>query len=161
MTDIEKRPGEIHLPFDPAKTANDGSVIFIGKIRSPWKTRSECPKNMTRAREHKPTVIIEIDDAFCPGLSGLENYSHVIVAYWMHEARRDIIVQTPRHVNEPRGVFSMRSPVRPNPIALATVQILDIDQAAGHITIDAIDCLDGTPLLDIKPWHETIDGVSE
>lgn len=115
---------------------------------------------MIRARDRNPAVTIEIDEAFRPGLNGLENYTHVIVAYWMHEARRDIIVQTPRHISNPRGVFALRSPVRPNPIALATVQILDFNQASGLMTIDAIDCLDGTPLLDIKPWLETIDGIT-
>jgi tRNA (Thr-GGU) A37 N-methylase len=78
----------------------------------------------------------------------------------MGEARRDLIVQAPRHKPEPTGVFALRSPARPNPIALATVRILDIDPAQGRITIDAIDCRDGTPLLDIKPWIERIDAVA-
>lgn len=160
MSDNEERAGEVRLPFDPAITADDGALIFIGRIRSPWKTRSDCPKNMTQARERNPMVSLEIDDSFRPGLSGLENYAHAIVIYWMDQARRDLIVQNPRHANQPRGVFALRSPVRPNPIALATVRILDIDQASGRINIDAIDCLDGTPLLDIKPWFETIDGVA-
>ena len=160
MTDNENRPSEIRLPFDPAITADDGTVVFIGKIRSPWKTRAECPRNMVRARERGAIVTIEIDDAFCPGLKGLQNYSHAIVVYWMHEAHRNRLVQYPRHVDEPRGVFALRSPARPNPIALATVRIIDIDQPAGRIIIDALDCLDGTPLLDIKPWLNTIDGIA-
>ena len=160
MTDNEKRPGEIRLPFNPATSADDDSVVFIGRIRTPWKTRADCPRNMVRARERDPLVTIELDDAFCSGLKGLEKYSHAILIYWMHEARRDRIVQHPRHVDGHRGVFALRSPVRPNPIALATVRIIDVDQPAGRITIDAIDCLDGTPLLDIKPWLETIDGIA-
>jgi tRNA (Thr-GGU) A37 N-methylase len=58
-------------------------------------------------------------------------------------------------------VFSLRSPARPNPIALAIVKILGIDQKKGIISIDAIDCLDGTPVLDIKPYLKSIDGVEE
>lgn len=160
MSDNDKFPGEIALPFDPATTADDGSVVFIGKIRSPWKTRAECPKNMVQARERDRTSTIEIDDAWRSGLIGLQEFSHAIVLYWMQEARRDLIVQKPRHKTEPKGVFAIRSPLRPNPIALATVRILVVDQTAGRVTIDAIDCLDCTPLLDIKPWFETIDGVS-
>jgi tRNA-Thr(GGU) m(6)t(6)A37 methyltransferase TsaA len=160
MTDNEKRPGEIALSFDPATTADDGSVVFIGKIRSPWKTRAECPKNMVQARERGRTATIEIDDAWRAGLKGLQKFSHAIVLYWMQEARRDLIVQKPRHKPEPTGVFALHSPVRPNPIALATVRILDVDQTAGRITIEAIDCLDCTPLLDIRPWFETVDRVA-
>jgi len=159
MNDRDMRPGEIALSFDPAETAGDGAVVFIGKIRSPWKTRAECPRNISRAREQDRNATVEIGEPWRPGLAGLENYSHAILLYWMQEARRDLIVQTPRHKPTPAGVFSLRSPVRPNPIAMSTVRILDIDHETGLITIDAIDCLDGTPLVDIKPWIETVDGV--
>jgi tRNA-Thr(GGU) m(6)t(6)A37 methyltransferase TsaA len=131
--------------------------IFIGKIRSPWKSRSECPKNMATARELGQTATIEIDEAFRAGLDGLKKFTHAIVLYWMHEARRDLIVQKPHHKPEPVGVFALRSPARPNPIALATARILEVDQVTGQITIDAIDCVDGTPLVDIKPWIGSLD----
>ena len=158
MTNSEKRSGEIALPFDPAQTAADGAVVFIGRIRSPWKTRAECPKNLRQARERGQTASVQIDEAWRAGLLGLQEHSHAILLYWMHDARRDLIVQKPRRRPEATGVFALRSPVRPNPIALAGVRILDIDPKAGRITIDAIDCLDGTPLLDIKPWLESVDG---
>ena len=160
MSEFEQRSGEIALPFDPSKTANDVSLIFIGKIRSSWTTRAECPKNMVRARQRHRTATIELDEVWRAGLNGLEKYSHAILLYWMQQARRDLIVQKPSHKPGPTGVFALRSPVRPNPVAIATVRILDVDQAAGRITIDAIDCLDGTPLVDIKPWVETIDAAS-
>ena len=160
VTDSDKRPGEIALSFDPGVSANDGSVVFIGKIRSPWKTRADCPKNMLQARERGLTATIHVDATWRPGLKGLQKFSHGIVTYWMHQARRDLIVQKPRHKPEPTGVFALRTPARPNPIALATVRILDVDCSAGRITIDAIDCLDGTPVLDIKPWFESVDGVT-
>ena len=160
MTDRKPRPGEIALPFDPAKTANDGSVVFIGRIRSAWKTRAECPRNMEQARESGQAASIEIDDVWRPGLDGLQKFTHAVLLYWMQEARRDLIVQCPRRRIDPAGVFALRSPARPNPIALATVGIISVDQAAGRIAIDAIDCLDGTPLLDIKPWSAVIEGVA-
>ncbi len=160
MADKEPRPGEIVLPFDPAKTANDGAVVFIGRIRSPWKTKAECPRNMGQARERGQTATVEIDDVWRPGLMGLQRSTHAVLLYWMQEARRDLIVQSPRRRNDTAGVFALRSPARPNPIALATVRIMRVDQPAGRIAIDAIDCLDGTPLIDIKPWSEAVEGIA-
>lgn len=157
MSDYDARPGELRLPFDPAETANDATLVFIGQIRSPWKTRSECPRNIRQARERGGEAMLEIDTAWRAGLAGLSSYTHAIVLYWMYQSRRDLIVQAPKHRDGTAGVFSLRSPARPNPIALAVVKILSIDEAAGRIAIDAIDCLDGTPIVDIKPWLETVD----
>ncbi len=159
MQEFEKRPGEIALDDDPAVFADDGRVVFIGKIHSPWKSRAECPKNLRQARERGEQASVEVNLPWRAGLAGLENTDRVILLYWMHEARRDLIVQTPRHRPEPSGVFSLRTPVRPNPIALACVRLLGLDIESGFLTIDAIDCLDGTPLVDIKPWIESVDGV--
>jgi tRNA (Thr-GGU) A37 N-methylase len=75
----------------------------------------------------------------------------------MDKARRDLVLQAPRHSKGPRGTFSLRSPVRPNPIALAVVSITSLDMDAGRIGIDAIDCFDDTPLVDIKPWIARVD----
>ena len=157
MNDYDQRPGEVRLPFDPAETAADASVTFLGRIRSPWKYRSECPKNMLQARDLRRSARLEIDAVWRPGLEGLQEHEFAIVLYWMDRSRRDIIVQRPRHRIDPVGVFGLRSPARPNPIALAVVRVIAIDQAAGTVEIDAIDCLDGTPLLDIKPWLRTVD----
>lgn len=157
MSDDEQRPGEVRLPFDPAEKAANATVAFIGRIRSPWRTRAECPRNIAQARERGCNALLELDSAWRPGLLGLDRSEYAIILYWMDQSRRDLIVQCPRHRKEPVGVFGLRSPARPNPIALAVVRLGSIDQAAGLIKIDAIDCLDGTPLLDIKPWIDTID----
>ncbi len=153
------RPHEITLPFDPAETADDARLVFIGRIESPWKTRADCPKNLRIARERSQPARVHVAEPWRQGLSGLEDYAHIVLLYWMHEARRDIILQQPRHSLEPSGTFALRSPVRPNPIALATVTVLAIDQANGTLDIDAIDCIDGTPLLDIKPRIASIDDM--
>ncbi|NNE24415.1 MAG: tRNA (N6-threonylcarbamoyladenosine(37)-N6)-methyltransferase TrmO [Rhizobiales bacterium] len=153
------RPREIVLPFDPAKTANDARLQFIGHIESPWLKREDCPKNLRIARERGEPATVYVDEAWRQGLNGLEDYRHIILLYWMHEARRDIILQQPRHSLEPSGTFALRSPVRPNPIALATVELTGLDAENGFLHIDAIDCLNGTPLIDIKPWIATIDGA--
>ena len=139
--------------------AGDGHIVFIGRIRTPWATRKDCPKNPREARERGKPAALEIDPAYRLGLTGLAGYSHIVLLYWMHEARRDLIVQSPAHATEPRGVFSLRSPVRPNPIALSVVRVLSLDAAAGRIEIDAIDCVDGTPLIDIKPYLPGVDAV--
>ena len=77
--------------------------------------------------------------------------------YWVDRGERDLLIQTPGHGRGPRGTFALRSPVRPNPIALGTVVITSIDMETGVLGIDATDAWDGTPVLDIKPWVETVD----
>lgn len=152
------RDGEIRSPRDPARESGDAHVTFIGRIRSPWNRRSECPKNMRQARDKTADdCYLEIDQAWRPGLTGLTvgNYLHIL--YWMHEARRDIVLQQPRHRETPTGVFSLRSPVRPNPIAMALVKIKSVDADAGIVHIDATDALDQTPLVDLKPYFSSID----
>jgi tRNA (adenine37-N6)-methyltransferase len=157
MSDYDKRTNEIALDFDPAQTADDASVVFIGKIKSPWKTREECPKNIAQARLREQVATLEVDPPWRLGLDGVDRYSHLILLYWMQEARRDLIVLKPRHRPDPTGVFSLRSPARPNPIAISTVRLIEANPNTGILTIDAIDCLNGTPLVDIKPWFESID----
>lgn len=153
----ELRAGEEKLPFDPAESADGPRVAFIGKIRSPWAPGT-APRNIRKARAQGcDGARLELEPAYVPGLSGLSVGDHIIVLYWMDRGRRDIIRQMPRHVDAPRGTFALRSPVRPNPIALSTVRITTLDAPRGIVGIDAIDCFDGTPLLDIKPWIETID----
>lgn len=160
MTTDSSRPGEVALGFDPAQTARDASVVFIGRIRSPWKARAECPRNLRQARERGcPGALVLVEAPYRDGLVGLEAGQHIWLLYWMNQARRDLIVQAPKHRETPAGTFALRSPVRPNPIAMAAVLIEAIDHAVGRIEIDAIDCLDGTPLIDIKPWLATVDVV--
>ncbi len=157
MAKQKQRPGDTSIPGDPAALADDARLIFIGRIRTPWKTLAECPKNLTGARANGANSIVELDEPWRAGLTGLERYSHIILLYWMHEARRDLIMQQPRHRSEPAGMFALRTPARANPIAMANVRVDSLDQSTGRIAIDAIDCLDGTALLDIKPWYAGLD----
>jgi len=159
MSQSGLRYGEVALPFDPAAEPGDARLLFIGKIHSPWTERAACPHNLREARERGGGAVVVIDEPYRPGLAGLEGRSHVVLLYWLGLARRDVIVARPRHADGPRGVFSLRSPVRPNPIGLATVKVLALDAANGRLEIEAIDCLDGTALLDIKPWIATVDGA--
>jgi tRNA-Thr(GGU) m(6)t(6)A37 methyltransferase TsaA len=149
------RPGEVRLGFDPAARAEVG-LVFIGRIRTPWGPR-DAPKNLRQARERGQAAWLEIAPDYRAGLEGLAAGGHVVLLYWMDRAPRDLIRQLPRHRDTATGVFSLRSPVRPNPLGMAVVRITDIDASAGHVGIDAIDAWDGTPLIDIKPWLPSVD----
>ena len=115
---FETREGEVRLASDPAAGPGDGHVVFIGRIASPWKTRDECPKNMAAARQTGRTAQLVVDEPFRPGLAGLAGASHVVILSWLQHSPRDLIVQKPRHAETAKGVFALRSPVRPNPIGL-------------------------------------------
>jgi tRNA-Thr(GGU) m(6)t(6)A37 methyltransferase TsaA len=145
------RPGEIAIALPPTY---DASVYFIGRIRTPFKTRADCPRNVA---ETEAVARVEVDPRYAAGLHDLNLYSHAILLYWMDKARRDLIEQVPGHLGHPRGTFALRSPVRPNPIALAVVEILKIEGTT--LTVRSVDCIDGTPLLDIKPYFASIDSV--
>ena len=160
MTDFVPRPGESALRFDPDATAADARLVFIGRVRSPWTTLEACPKNLREARERGGGGHIEIVPDFRPGLDGLAVGAHILLLAWLDRARRDLIKLSPRHVDGPRGVFSLRAPLRPNPIAVDVVRIVGIDATAGRIDVDAIDLVDGTPLIDIKPYLASIDAVA-
>ncbi len=152
----EIRDGEVQLGFDPSERI-DAGVTFIGHIRSDW-SRGNGPRNIASARETGGgNARIELVAGYALGLQGLKVGDPIIVLYWMDRGRRDLILQTPRHTPQPRGVFSLRSPVRPNPIAMATVVITSLDPDAGVIGIDATDAFDRTPVVDMKPWKSTID----
>ncbi|MCU0827767.1 MAG: TrmO family methyltransferase [Tabrizicola sp.] len=152
----DTRPGEVALSFDPARIADDARLRFIGRLRSPW-SRGNCPKNLGAARATGGSFRAEIDPPFRPGLSGLQAGQALILLYWTGEARRDLIVQSPAHRDGPTGVFALRSPARPNPIAVGVVRLLQIEADTGRLTLDALDAFDGTPLLDIKPWLPSVD----
>jgi tRNA-Thr(GGU) m(6)t(6)A37 methyltransferase TsaA len=145
------RPGEVAIELPPAF---DAGVYFIGRIRTPFATRADCPKSIAQS---DAVGRIEVDPRYAAGLSDLKLYSHAILLYWMDKARRDLLQQAPAHLDHTRGTFALRSPVRPNPIALAVVEILGIEGAA--VTVRSVDCVDGTPLLDIKPYFASIDSV--
>ena len=155
------RAGEIALRTDPAGMAADGHVVFIGRIGSPWKTREACPKNMAQARAAGRTATLEVGEAFRPGLAGLAGASHVVLLTWLDRAPRNLIVQAPRHAPKPLGVFALRSPARPNPVGLHVARLLSLNEHSGRLELDAIDVLDGTPVIDIKPYFPSIDAFPD
>lgn len=150
-----QRPGEARLGFDPAARAEAG-VVFIGRIRTAWGP-GDCPKNLRRARALGQGARIEIDAPYRAGLEGLAPGDALVALYWMDGAPRDLIRQNPSHRDSPAGVFALRSPARPNPIGMGVVTCTALDAAAGVVEVDAMDCWDGTPLIDLKPWISTVD----
>ena len=146
----QRRAGEVAIDL-PAET--DAGLFFIGRIRTPWPRREDCPKN---ARGSDAPCTIELDPRYARGLTDLDTCTHVIVLYWMDEAPRDLVVQAPRH-GVPRGVFALRSPARPNPIALSVAQLVDVEGT--RLSVRGVDCRDGTPLVDIKPYFASVDSV--
>ncbi len=154
------RPGEVR--FDgPEPNYDDAGLVFIGRVRSPWVSRDECPKNLSDARERGQPARVEIDARWRGALTGLGADRWVFLLTWLDGAERDLALQAPRHADGPRGTFTLRSPVRPNPIGLHLVRLLSVDVHAGILTIDAIDVRDGTPLVDIKPYLAAIDAPPE
>ena len=155
------REGEVALEIDPAALPGDGHVVFIGHVASPWLRRQDCPKNTRAARETGRPATVIVDAPYRAGLRGLEGASHVIVLTWLDRSPRNLIVQKPRHASEAKGVFALRSPLRPNPVGLHVVRLLSLDPDAGELTLEVIDVLDGTPVIDLKPYFATVDSIPE
>jgi tRNA-Thr(GGU) m(6)t(6)A37 methyltransferase TsaA len=158
---FETREGERRLDQDPATMPPDGGIVFIGRLTSPWTTRDTCPKNMRAARAAGQPAVLTVDEPYRAGLQGLDRASHIIILSWLHHAPRTLIVQKPRHAADAKGVFGLRSPARPNPVGLHVARLVGLDVGTGRIYIDAIDVLDGTPVIDIKPYFASTDAIAE
>ena len=107
---------------------------------------------------------IHIDETFVPGLQGIASWSHVVVVYHMHEATFDLkqdLVSRPRNRDDMPdvGVFAQRTRTRPNAIGVAAAEVLKVEDAV--LTVRRLDAIDGTPVLDIKPYASVYDTVSE
>lgn len=144
--DDDIRPGEkpVALP-----ERFDAGLFFIGRIRTPWTDRGACPRRGDA--EEGPVCTLAIDPRWTEALAGVAECPRLQVLYWMNRARRDLVLQSPRHDGGTRGTFALRSPVRPNPIASSVVRLVGIQGLEVHVR--GLDCLDGTPLLDLKVHH--------
>ena len=130
---------------DPGE-ADDARLRFIGTIRTPWPDRDACPR---QGSHEGPECRLIVDALWHPALEGLERCETIEVLYWLNRARRDLVSQSPRDDGETIGTFRLRSPNRPNPIGTSIVRLVGIDD--GVLTVRGLDCIDGTPLLDLKP----------
>jgi tRNA-Thr(GGU) m(6)t(6)A37 methyltransferase TsaA len=127
----------------------------IGTLHTPWRSVADCPRN-GRQPDPAPTCTVHVLAAFAEGLRGLAGFSHLILLYWLDQATQPKLTFTPPFDPEPRGVFSTRAPFRPNPIGLSVVAFDGFD-GVDVLNVRFLDCVDGTALLDIKPYLPTTD----
>ena len=143
VRDTALREGELAVE---TPKANDAGLVFIGRIRTPWTSREDTPR---QGRHDGPVCRLEIFEPWVPALKGVDFYSNLEVIYWLHRSRRDLVLQSPKDNRSTRGTFSLRSPVRPNPIGTSIVKL--VKREGNTVCVRGLDCLDETPLLDIKP----------
>lgn len=126
----------------------------IGVIHSPWKEKGDAPFQGRKANEE---MTIEILSQYADGLKDIDRASHLIVLYWCDRAGREKLRTVTPHGPEERGVFACRSPARPNPIAFCVAELLQVK--GNLLVVRGLDALDGSPLLDIKPYSSELDSI--
>ena len=121
----------------------------IGLVRSPYQDRSQVPKGP--CAEHRALGTLELRPELEPGLADIEGFSHLFVLWVFDRVEGyDLVARVPLDAEVPHGVFASRSPRRPNPIGLTVVELLGRD--GPRLRVRGVDMLDGTPILDIKPY---------
>jgi len=141
------------MPQEPEEARMQVTYEPIGVVHSPFKERRGMPIQPTGGIGIAGTV--EVFPEFAEGLKDLAGFSHVFLLYYFHQVRETRLTVTPFMDVVPRGVFATRAPVRPNPIGLSVVKLVRVDSNVLHI--ENVDILDGTPLLDIKPYVPQFD----
>jgi len=120
----------------------------IGHVSSPFKSTSEIPKGL--GAKHDADGVLKVLAEFEAGLTDIEGFSHLIVLWEFDRSQGFELLGTPPSDNRPHGVFATRSPRRPNPIGLTTVEL--VRREGSNLHVRGVDMLDGTPILDIKPY---------
>lgn len=131
-------------------------LVQIGVIRSPYKRQGDAPR---QGRLTETESEIEVFPEYTPGLADVERCSHLIVLYWLDRADRTMLHATPPGQTVARGVFSTRSPNRPNPVGFGVVDLVAVE--GGTLRVRGLDALDGTPLIDIKPYSSEVDAIMD
>src|SRR5271157_4275510 len=129
----------------------DAGLTFIGLVRTPWTSRLDCPR---QGRADGPVCRIEVFEPWVAALDGIEAFERREVLYWLHQSRRDLVRQSPGRDGATKGAFTIRSPVRPNPIGTSIVTL--VAREGRVLRVRGLDCLDRTPLLDLKPDRSQI-----
>jgi len=126
----------------------------VGIIHSPFKERKDSPH---QGRYGDQNSEIHIFDEYVDALEGIEKYKNLIILYWFDKAERDLLKVIPFGKSKKRGVFSTRAPSRPNPISFSLVDLLKLKQ--NKLTVKGLEALDGSLVVDIKPYWKDIDCV--
>ena len=129
----------------------------IGIIHTPFTTKDDMPIQPSGAKGIKGTLIL--NDAFIEGLANLGDFSHNFLIYVFHKVESINLIVTPFLDKNPKGVFATRAPTRPNPIGLSVVKLLKIEN--NTLFLENVDMLDGTPVIDIKPYVPNFDQPTE
>jgi tRNA-Thr(GGU) m(6)t(6)A37 methyltransferase TsaA len=123
----------------------------IGIINSPYKTKEDAPR---QGRYSDKLSKITVFEEYLEGIQDIQRHKYYYIFYWLDKAERDKLKGIPPGKTEERGVFSIRSPIRPNPIALCLIELIKVERNV--LTVKWLDALDGSPIIDIKPfWPET------
>ncbi|NOX38238.1 MAG: tRNA (N6-threonylcarbamoyladenosine(37)-N6)-methyltransferase TrmO [Calditrichaeota bacterium] len=138
---------------------NRQSICYrpIGIIRVPIKDPKDIPRSPLNGQHI--TATIEIFPEFAAGLKDIEGFSHLILLYHLHLSKDGKLLVKPRRARKVHGVFTTRSPNRPNPIGLSVVRLLKVE--ANLLHVQNVDFVDGTPLLDIKPYIPEVDQADD
>jgi tRNA-Thr(GGU) m(6)t(6)A37 methyltransferase TsaA len=124
----------------------------IGVIRTAFKTKKDIPqqKNISPGGYKDDRGTLEIFEEYEEGLKDIDGFSHLILIFMFHESETGKLIVHPPHDHKPRGVFSTRSPHRPNPLGMTIVRLLGREK--NLLFVSGVDMLDETPILDIKPY---------
>jgi tRNA-Thr(GGU) m(6)t(6)A37 methyltransferase TsaA len=144
---------EVEVPPDKM----DITFHQIGIIHSPFNRLAEMPIQPI-GHASKPGRV-EVFPAYAQGLDSVQGFSHVILLYFLHKAGRPKLMVTPFLDSQPRGIFATRAPTRPNPIGLSVVMVERVEDNC--LYVQNLDILNGTPLLDIKPYVPEFDRPQE
>ena len=128
------------------------SMQPIGHVRSPHKSTQDVPKGL--GAQHDAEGVLEVRPEFEAGLTDIEGFSHLFVIWAFHRSEGFELLGTPPCDDREHGVFATRSPRRPNPIGLTVVELLS--REGPNLRVRGIDMLDGTPILDIKPYLSNV-----
>jgi len=124
----------------------------IGIIHSPYHRKEEAPR---QGHDRKEISEVEVFKKFEEGLKDIERFSHIILIYWFHQSQGYSLTVTPPRDTKPHGLFVTRSPNRPSPLGLSVVEL--VAREGNVLKVRGLDAIDGTPLLDIKPYFPSID----
>lgn len=132
----------------------EGYLVQIGLVHSPYKKRKDAP---FQGRHEKRESVIEIFQEYDPALLDIEKCTHLIVLYWQNQAQRDRLQTVTPWGPEVHGVFATRSPNRPNPVGFCVVDLVECK--GRFLTVSGMDALDGSPVIDIKPYSSAVDAI--
>lgn len=132
------------------------SPILFQRLAQSVSPRAECPR---QGQMDGPLCQISLDEIWREALTGISRCPRLEVIYWLHLSRRDLVLQCARQDKVPRGAFSLRSPLRPNPIGASLVKLEAVHDCT--LMVRGLDCIDGTPLLDIKPDRKALPSSAE